>query len=988
MKRTISITLALLLLLMNMSAAVFADEADPQATVELRGTIADETNAYIPAAPVTLDDGKGNKYTSQSDDHGRYHFNVKPGVYTLSVEVEGFGKFVEQVDLTAKRRETFDIKLKVMIAEQVDVKDNAASISTEPDKNLSAITLTEKDLEALPDDPDELLQTLKQMAGAAGGGDDASVYVGGFRERGQIPPKEAILRISINQNPFSAEFSEPGNFRIDIITKPGADTYHGGFRLNFNDESLNARNASFIDKPAYQMRNFGANFSGPIIRNRWGFFFDMEKRDVDENDLVNATVLNPVTLAPEPFIQSVLTPVRTSNFSIRSDYLATKQHTIGVQYRYNKNESLNQGLNGGFDLPERAFNRTSREDTLRFSFTSIVNEHTVNEARLQLSRRQFDTRALSDAPTVRVLDTFTSGGNQDNLFISNSNSNLDFTNNVTYTWKTHTFKAGFRAEGLRFENINRSNFGGTFTFGSEDGSPLDLFRRVSEGDSDARPSQFTINRGDPFVGFSQWQMGSFIQDDWKVAPRLTLSFGLRHEFQTHLQDKNNFAPRFGLAWNPDKARKTTIRAGAGIFYAGLDNGITADTIRLDGIHQQLFIITRPNFFATIPDVLTGATTRPSALRTKFEGLNDPYTIMSTVSYERPLPFKLVGSIGYTWTRGVHLLRTRNINAPSLDQGGSPVFPFPDQGPILQFESTGLSTRHQLNFNVRTGFSRTFTLFAGYTLASTRSDTDSAYTTPANPFDLATEFGRASFDVRNSVFFGGSYLLPFEIRLSPFFVATSGRPFNITTGVDLNRDTSFSDRPAFANPGDPGAIVTRYGVFNPNPRPGDEIIPRNFGQSPGLVTVNLNVSKTFGFGPPPNNFGRMSAQQNNQQQGNQQQGNQQQGNNRGGNNRGGNNRGGNNRADNNRGGQGGAGGFGGGPVMVRAGGGPGGGPGAFGGFGGDSRHKYNITIGVNAQNLLNHANPAGFSGVLTSSFFGIANRTLPPRRIEAFLRFGF
>src|ERR1044072_1886247 len=231
MKTAIAITLSLLLLLTNLSAVALANEADPQATVELRGTVLDETNAYIPAAPVTLDDGKGTTYTTQSDERGRYHFNAKPGVYTLTVEVEGFAKFVDQIDLSQKRKEAFDVKLKVSIAEQVEVKDNSA-ISTEPDKNLSAITLTEKDLEALPDDPDELLETLKQMAGAAAAGDAASVYVGGFRERGQIPPKEAILRISINQNPFSAEYSEPGNFRIDIITKPGADTFHGGVKCN------------------------------------------------------------------------------------------------------------------------------------------------------------------------------------------------------------------------------------------------------------------------------------------------------------------------------------------------------------------------------------------------------------------------------------------------------------------------------------------------------------------------------------------------------------------------------------------------------------------------------------------------------------------------------------------------------------------------------------------------------------------------------------
>src|SRR5215216_3169758 len=301
MKKTISITLSLLLLLANFSTIARAGDADPQAMIELRGTVIDETNAYIPAAPVTLDDGQGNKYSAQTDERGHYRFNVKPGLYTLTVEVEGFAKFVEQVDLTQKRKDAFDVKLRVVISEQVEVQDNAAGISTEPDKNLSSITIGEKELEALPDDPDELLQTLKQMAGAAGGGDDAAVYIGGFRERGQLPPKEAIQRININMNPFSAEFSEPGSSRIEIITKPGADTYHGGFNFNFGDEALSARDPFASAKAPFQIRRYGGYFSGPIIRNRMGFFFDFQRREEDDSGIVNAVVLNPITFLPEPF---------------------------------------------------------------------------------------------------------------------------------------------------------------------------------------------------------------------------------------------------------------------------------------------------------------------------------------------------------------------------------------------------------------------------------------------------------------------------------------------------------------------------------------------------------------------------------------------------------------------------------------------------------------------------------------------------------------
>lgn len=1010
MKNRIAVSLASLLLILNSFALAGSGVAHAQALIELRGTVIDETNAYIQAAPLSLDDGKGQKYTATADDHGRYRFTVKPGEYTLTVEVEGFAKFAQPIDLTSKQAALFDVKLKVALAEKVEVSDNSAAISTEPDKNLSAITLTEKDLQALPDDPDELLQTLKQMAGAAGGGDDAAVYVGGFRERGQLPPKEAILRININQNPYSAEYSEPGSTRIEIITKPGADTYHGGFNINFNDESLNARDAFATFRAPFQYRRYGGYFSGPIIRNRWGFFFDLQRNETDGNDYVNAVVLDPITFLPTSYTTTVVTPQRSLNFSVRSDYLATKQHTIGVQFRHSQNESTSGG-GGGFALPERGVRSSSSENTLRLSLLTIASEHAVNEMRIQLSHRESMTRALSSAVAINVLDAFNGGGSQ--AFSDNSNRNLDLTNNLTYTHGSHTIKAGVRAEAAQYNNLNRSNFTGTFTFGQDferdalgrvvtgaDGasipiSPIDLYSRVEQGILGYHPSQFSINKGDPFIGFSQWQYGFFALDDWKVSQRFFLSYGARQEFQTHLGDKLNFAPRLSIAWNPDKARKSTIRAGSGIFYTYLDSGITSETIRLDGGHQQQFVVPQPLFFENIPPGLeSGTTPRLPTTRQKAAGLNDPYTIMGSVSYERQLPLKMFGSASYTWTRGVHLLRTRNINAPTAFENGLPVVPFPGEGPILQYESTGLSTRNQVQINVRTGFSQKVTLFSVYTLASMHSNTDSANTNPANPYDLSTEWGRASGDVRHNFFIGGQITALWGVRLNPFIIASSGRPFNILTGRDNNRDNQYSDRPSFATAGEPGAIVTRFGTFNPDPLSGEQIIPRNFGQGPGFVSVNLGVSKTFGFGPPPNNFPGMSANQNAQQGGQNQQANRQGQNQRAGN-RGGNT-GGNTQ---NRGGAGG-GGFPSGAAVaaMRGGGGSGGGGNMMMmGGGGDARHKYNMTFSVTANDMFNHVNLASYNSVLTSPLFGLSNGTVGSRgpfggggsrRIDVGLRFSF
>jgi hypothetical protein len=418
-----------------------------------------------------------------------------------------------------------------------------------------------------------------------------------------------------------------------------------------------------------------------------------------------------------------------------------------------------------------------------------------------------------------------------------------------------------------------------------------------------------------------------------------------------------------LAWSPGANQRSIIRIGAGLFYSRLDPGITFETIRLDGKHQEQITIDRPDFFPNIPGSLASTNSRPPTVRVKSEGMNAPYSIISTMSFERQLPWKLLGStlmssINYTWQRGVHLLRTRNINAPLP---GSGQLPFPDQGPILQFESTGKSTRHELRISLNTGFNRKLTFFSNYVLASTRSDTDGAFTAPSSSYDLSSEFGRAGFDQRHTFFIGGSISLPRGFRLSPFINASSGRPFDIRTGRDNNGDTLFTDRPSFANPADPGAVVTRFGTFNPNPRPGEQVIPRNFGDGPGQFNFSLNISKTFGFGPIAAPANRAAS---NQQGDRARQSVSPIVATRG--------PGGGFQGGFGRGGQGGAGRGGPGPISI----------------GQDARQRYNLTLSVNIWNLLNHTNLAGFNGVLTSPFFGLANRAMGARRIEASLRFNF
>jgi hypothetical protein len=923
-----------------------------QGTAEMRGTVFDQAGAHIVEAFIELQGS--HIYTTRTNSQGQYRISsIVPGRYILKITSEGFAPYSQEVELKLQHMAPLDVTLTIILNDRVEIRNDEAVVSTEPENNLSALTLSEEELKALPDDPDKLLQMLSLMAGSNGGAGSAAIYVDGFPQSGRIPPKSSIQMIRINSNPFSAEFSEPGRARIEITTKPGSDKFQGEFAFNFNSSALNARNAFATSRAPLQIRNYSGYFNGPILPKRWDFLFYAGVWQQDENSIVNAIVLNPNTLLPQSFNSTVVTPTSNKDVSLHSSLLLTKEQTLAFGYSYARSEAENQGLEGGFDLPERSFNSLSRNDALRLSLTSIPNNHLLNQIRFQLRDYKFETESLNSDPAILVFDAFNAGGNQGSLLSQISNKNLQIVDNLSYTYKKHTLKLGVRADVVQLRNVNLANFNGTFTFGTDferdavgnpilgDDKvpivimPLEHYRRTILGLQGYKPSQFSITLGNPLVKLSQWDMSLYAQDDWRVSNQLTLSYGLRYEFQTNLEDKLNFAPRFGLAWSPEKSRKGVIRFGAGLFYNRIDPGITLETIRLDGKHQKQILIEKPAFFPDIPAQFNSGALLPT-LRMKSGGLNAPYLIISTISYERQLPWKMLGSASYTWQRGIHLLRTQNINSPIPGMG---IRPFPDLGQVFQFESTGISTRHELRLTLRTKINRRFNLFSNYILASTKTDTEGAYFAPANSNDLSVEFARASSDQRHRLFLGGSVSLPWKLQFSPFLFISSNRPFNITTGRDSNGDTLFTDRPAFAKSDTPGAVVTRFGIFNPLPKPGDQIIPRNFGEGPSQININASFSKTFSFNLPESSFPGNGSKPSGQ------------------------------------------------PVTLtnEEGGSLSGGNGSS--VSAKASPVY-LTFSVDIENCLNHTNLSGFNGVLKSLLFGRANRALDARRIFLRARFSF
>lgn len=966
---------AILILTLMLSAVVAMGQ---QGKATLKGQVSDEFGGVIVGATVTITDAKGVAKTAITNGDGNYSIaGVIAGKYSLQVTAAGFASYENaEVELTGARTEPINVILKVTIEQQkVTVSADTAGVNTDPENNVGAIVLKGTDLESLPDDPDDLVAALQALAGPAAGPNGGQIYIDGF-SGGRMPPLSSIREVRINANPFSAEYDRPGSGRIEILTKPGTDRYRGQVAFNFNNQALNSRNPFAPTRAPYMSRNFSGNLSGPITKKKASFFIDFEKRDTDDRAVINATVLDP-NFDIVPFAATVPTPRRNWSISPRLDYQLNANNTLVARYEYEKSQNLTiPGL--PYSLPSRIYKTFTTQQTARFTETAVLNKTTVNETRFQFNHQTTGDTANNTIPTENVQEAFTGGGSQIGLS-ANEQNRFEITNITSMLMGNHTVKFGARARTVSTTSISPQNFGGTWTFSGtrnlanpEGLTSIQAYQITQQGLQQGLTgaqvrllgggaTQFSITAGNPEATVKQFDFGGFAQDDWKYRSNLTISAGLRYENQSNIDSNLNFAPRIGIAWAPgSQPYKTTIRAGFGFFYDRVGENLTLNTIRFNGLNQQQYTVTNLAVLNTYPNVPSldalEAFKTPVSIYSMADDIEAPYSIQSIVSVERALPRNFRTSVTFSHTRTLHMLRARAINAPLPgtfipNVPGSGVYPL-GVNRYFEYDSTGVFDQNMLIVTLAGSLNRNVSFNANYAFGKANSDTDGAGTFAANPYDFSDEYGRTSNDVRHRFSLFGNFGAPWGISFAPTLTISSGQPFNITIGRDLNGDVLFTDRPALATDlSKPGVIITKFGAFDTNPATGAVIIPRNYGQGPGAIISNLRISKTFGFGSE-----RQSAAQNRGQQ---------------------NGRG---NAEGQRGGAGGGGGFG--AAAARGGGGGaggggqrgGGGAGGRGGFGGggEAGKRYNLTVSLNFQNILNHANLGRPVGNLSSSIFGQSN----------------
>ncbi|PYR77073.1 MAG: hypothetical protein DMF86_10265 [Acidobacteria bacterium] len=863
--------------------------AQPRATGTLRVVVQDPSGAVIPGAAVRLtgtDTVNASVLRTDLISDGQGVATARdliPGHYTIEVSFPGF----EARTIRDVRVKSGDNRREVALAiervnQSVSVGRDPATAASDPNSERFGNVLSKDQIAALPDDPDEMEQVLRQMAGPG-----ATIRVDGFRG-GKLPPKSQIRSIRFASGMFAAENHGGGMTFVDISTQPGLGPMRGSMDFTFRDGALDARNAFQAQKGPEQTQQYTFNLSGTLLKERTSFSLSAGGASLYDSANVYAALPNGPRVAP------IRRPSDRVNVNGRLDHAVTKTHTLRATFQQNDNDQHNLGV-GSFDLEDRAFARTSRDSLFRLAESGPWGHTSFAESRLQLHWTSTDATPALDVPTIRVLDAFTSGGAQQAG--GRDSTELEWAANIDWTKKKHAVRLGALVEGGTYRSDSRTNYLGTYTFSS-----------LADYEA-ARPASYTQRLGDPLVRYAQWQAGLFVQDDWRASKNLTLSGGIRHELQTHLGDRWNLAPRAGFTWSPFKNGKTTIRGGGGIFYDWLDADTYEQTLRVDGTRQQDLIVLNPGY----PDPLSGGFAEqvlPSSRYVLAPGLVMPSRALVLAGLTHQISQKLTFNLNFTHSTTSDRLRGRNINAP----GPNGARPDPTLGNVTQVESTsrarGDSVNAGLNFNIP---ARRMFLFANYAWINQRNDADGPFSLPADSYNPRADWGPAFSVPHHIVSAMANTSLPKNFRVAASFSARSGTPYNMTTGRDDNQDTVFTDRPSG--------------------------VRRNSAMTAGQWDAGARVSYTFGFGERSQPAGPAGGPQ---------------------------------------------------TIIMRVGPGPGGSGDLLGALGGGAAEnkRLRIELYASAQNVLNTVNPTGYSGVMTSPFFGRPTAAGPARKLDVGMRVSF
>lgn len=775
--------------------------AQTRGTHNVTGVILDPSNAAIPGAHITLT-GKGQAAAeTDSDNTGGFTFSgVAYGDYKIKASHEGFSDSV--VSLSVRSANLLPVKIVLPVyaeAQVISVQagDAATQVNTEIAENKSANTVDRAALDRVPVFDQDYVTTLTRfLDDSAIGTNGVALVVNGVEANGPGVTASAVQEVRINQNPYSVMFSRPGRARLEITTKTGTPKVHGTVNFLFRDAVFDATNAFAPVKPTDQRRYYEGSLTGPVGHgSKTTFLLSLQQDQEDQAAIVFAQGVQGV------INETVPNPNRHFFGSGRIFHDLANGDQFWIGYSYERETIKNQGV-GGTVLPEAGTNYKTQEHEINVSYRHLFSPHWLNQLRFLVGQNDTPVTSVSPAAGVVVSGAFTGGGAQADS--RRTEVHFDGTDIVSFANGKHDLKFGIDVPDLSRRGADDfTNRAGTYTFGS-------LAAYVA-----GQPSTYFVQQGQGHLVFVERTVAGFIEDLIRLKPNFSLSVGARYYWQNYFHDdSNNFAPRFGFAYAPSANSKTVVRGGAGIFYDRSGPRPIADLLHFNGVNLLRYIVENPSY-PVIPLELVGLPTSVVVLDPK---ARIPYTAQYSFGMERQITAKSSLSANYVGSRGMHLFRSIDANAPP-----PPDFiarPNPNIGQEREIQSEGYQKSNSLEVTFKGKPSKYFNGQVQYTFGRTDNNTGGITYFPANSYNANADWGRGDFDRRHKFDLLGSSQPTRFFTIGVALSLYSGKPVNIITGADNNRDGVVNDRP-------PG-------------------VGRNTLAGPNFINLDVNLAHDFTF----------------------------------------------------------------------------------------------------------------------------------------------
>ena len=744
-------------------------------------TVVDPSGGVIPGAEVTVTGTEDATRKTpiapiKTTDRGLATVeSAAPGRYAVAAEFEGFERAVlEDVRLRPGDNKHIMVLPLRGLTDTVTVGRDAQETAADRVGRFGS-ALTREQIDALSDDPAEMQRQLQEMAGTG-----AVLRIDSF-EGGSLPPKAQIKAIHITRDAFAAENHGAGGFFIDIITQPGVGPWRGQANLRYRGGAMSGRSPFTPTKGPEQIRNYGGNVGGSLIKGRSSFSLSINGNNQYETPNLNVAL-------PDGTRRSEAMAVTQPNnrFGAFSffDYAITTDQTLRVQYSYNTNEQQNLGI-GGYDQIERSYSNTDRSHFVRIQEAGPLGRRFFTNTRVQINWSDTDSQSSTQVPTIRVNDAFTSGGAQ--VGGGRHTRGVTLASDLDYVRGIHSVRTGIVLDAGWKRSDDAVNYLGTYVFEN-----LDAFNA-------GIPKTYTRRIGDPNIRYQNYQTGWYLQDDIRVRRGLTVTPGVRSEIQSLLPGSGEIMPRFGVTWSPFKSGKTTLRTSWGIFYDWLAENTYEQTLRVDGFRQQELNIVNPSY----PQPGNLGVVPPTNRYLLGDDIAMARTMRLSAGMEQAFTPRMRGSVLYTNTRGTGLLRGRNRNLPIA--GLRPNAAFANIVEVLtdaesRAQALLLNTNISLSPPAPPGNStgprfdwKRLSFNGGFSIAKATNNTDGAFRFPVSG-NIDDDWGPSGGDVRYRGSFGLNTGMLRNLNVNIFANWSTGNPYTIRTGRDDNGDLEFNDRP--------------------------------------------------------------------------------------------------------------------------------------------------------------------------------------------------